>query len=287
MIKLAELMTLERIEDNLFRGNHEDHGGPRLFGGQVLGQALVAAALTVTSEQRVHSLHSYFLRPGRFDCPVVLEVERIRDGRSFATRRVVAVQKGEAIFNMDVSCQIIEEGLDHQIDMPDILPPEALEDDRAFHRRLAESGHEIPEWSLRERPVETRSVLKQYDPALPKELEAAKYMWLKTIETLPDDPVLQRSILAYASDMGLMSTAMLPHRGAEPGVTIQGASLDHAMWFHRDFRIDDWLLYVTESPIAAAARGFNRGGFYNRDGVLVASAVQEGLMRPHKEEAWT
>ncbi|MEM7019829.1 MAG: acyl-CoA thioesterase II [Pseudomonadota bacterium] len=283
MIKVAELMALEQIEDNLFRGQNEEHGGPRLFGGQVLGQALMAAALTVDKSQRVHSLHGYFMRPGRFDHPVVLDVERIRDGRSFSTRRVVAIQQGEAIFNVDVSCQILEDGFEHQMEAPDVAPPEEIEDDRAFHRRLAETHDDIPEWAMRERPIEIRSVVKQYDPDLPKGMKPAKHMWLKTVESLPDDPTMHRCILAYASDMGLMSTGILPHRGTELDVTIQGASLDHAMWFHRDFRIDDWLLYATESPAAAAARGFNRGSFYTRDGILVASTIQEGLMRPHKE----
>jgi len=263
--RLAELLTLlelEPIEDNLFRGRHPQGRTHRLYGGQIMAQALVAAARTVTAERAPHSLHGYFLKPGDPRVPAVIEVERIRDGRSFATRRVVVIQHGHAIFNLDASFQIVEQGLDHQVPMPDRQPPEeariipALKDGpfitwRHDHRRLRS---EEPQPPLQD-------------------------VWFRANGTLPDDPVLHAALLVYESDNALLATSRLPHRGRFDREKMQVASLDHAMWFHRIARADQWLLYALDSPSASGGRGLNRGAIYTADGMLVASTVQEGLIR--------
>ena len=274
--RLLEILALEPIELNLFRGANEDRLG-RLFGGQVLAQALRAASSTV-EDRRPHSLHGYFMRAGEPERPVLYEVERIRDGSSFTTRRVVAVQNGDAIFNMDVSFQIDEPGLSHEIAMPNVPRPDALEDDVTRARREAKTNPQISPWAQRPRPFETRSVFPQDQPRAARE-QFWNPVWVRFRAPLPDDGALRYCLLAYASDMGMVSTAILPHSDTVPRTEIQMASLDHALWIHRDFRIDDWLLIVKRTSSASGARGMNHAEFFDLDGRLVASASQEGLMR--------
>jgi acyl-CoA thioesterase-2 len=280
--ELVELLALERIEENLFRGQSQDLGWGTVFGGQVLGQALSAAVQTVPAERRVHSLHAYFLRPGRVDRPIVYDVDRIRDGSSFTTRRVVAIQSGQAIFNLAASFQVREEGFEHQDPMPEAPPPESVptEQERAakFAQRLPKL---LRDRALAGRPFELRPIEGEDDPFLPAARPPRRMMWLKTAGKLPDDPALHAYLLAYASDHGFVTTSMLPH-----GVTwltpgMQVASLDHVMWFHQDFRVDEWLLYDIDSPAAHGARGLARGRVFSQDGRLVASTAQEGLIRQH------
>ncbi len=263
LAELVDLLALERLEEDLFRGRSQDLGWGTVYGGQVLGQALSAASQTVPAERVVHSLHSYFLRPGAVDRPIVYEVDRIRDGRSFTTRRVVAIQKGRAIFNLSASFQIQEPGFEHRDPMPEVPGPEGLLPEHELARRVADR---IPErlraQALAERPIEVRAN-----------------------GDLPDDPALHRYLLAYASDSHFIGTAMQPHAVSWVVPGLQVASLDHAMWFHRPFRIDDWLLHVIESPSASGARGLVRGRWYTRDGRLVVSDVQEGLMRDRRGQA--
>lgn len=274
---LLHILELEPLEVNLFRGESRDIGSPQVFGGQVLGQALVAASRTVEG-RFCHSLHSYFLRRGDFDAPIVYQVDRSRDGHSFTTRRVVAIQHGEQIFHMSCSFQVPEPGIDHADWMPDVPPPEGLRDFEDYREELM---RELPEKVRRffshERPFEFRPV-KMPDYLNPKVQAARKHVWFRAVDRLPtDDPVLHRCLLAYVSDYNLLETATLPH--ALSFLQLQMASIDHAMWFHRPFRVDDWLLYVTDSPSASGARGFARGSVYTRDGALVASTAQEGLIR--------
>jgi acyl-CoA thioesterase-2 len=277
---LVEQLGLERLEDSLFRGQSRDLGWGRVFGGQVLGQALSAAVQTVPDDRRVHSLHSYFLRPGDVSRPIIYEVDRIRDGRSFTTRRVVAIQKGEAIFNMSTSFQKHEEGFDHQDGLPSVPEPESLETEQAAMAKIADK---LPAF-LRERalgvgPFEMRPVEPDPDPFAPVKGPSTKMVWLRATGELPDDPGLHRYLLAYASDAGFVTTALKPHgvNTLTPG--LQVASLDHAMWFHRPLRIDDWLLYAMDSPSAHGGRGLARGSIFNRKGELVVSTAQEGLLR--------
>ena len=282
--KLINLLDLEQLEDNLFRGQSENIGGPRVFGGQVLGQALTAAARTVDKKRTAHSLHAYFLRPGDMEFPIIYDVDRIRDGGSFTTRRVVAIQKGEPIFNTSISFHKKESGPTHQIDMPDIPSPEECKSEIQIRKQIAERVPEkMRDFFLRERPIEIRSMPGEDMFQEAKKKPPYKYMWMKAVDRLPDDISLHQAILAYASDMGLLSTSLNPHRLSFASGNFQSASLDHAMWFHRPFRADEWMLYSTDSPSASNARGFNRGSVYTREGVLVASAVQEGLMRVVKK----
>jgi acyl-CoA thioesterase-2 len=281
---LLHLLKLERIEDNIFRGESRDIGSPRVYGGQVLGQALSAASCTV-EDREVHSLHAYFLRAGDVEHNIVYNVDRARDGRSFSNRRVVAIQHGRQIFNMTASFQKPEEGLEHQSDMPTVPPPEELSDMREMTAELLDM---IPEklhrYYTHERPFEVRPVkpvaLLSSGKAEPKQI-----FWFKAIDTLPDDPEVHRSLLAYVSDYQLVATSTLPHGIRFEKDSLQLASLDHAMWFHRAFRIDDWLLYSMDSPNASGARGLARGEIFTRDGVLVASTAQEGLIRLWDESA--
>ena len=278
--ELVQLLSLERIEENLFRGQSQDLGWGTVYGGQVLGQALSAAAQTAPKDRAAHSLHAYFLLPGDVSRPIVYEVERIRDGSSFTTRRVAAVQKGAVIFYLTASFQKAEEGFDHQDAMPDTPSPESLPTEQ---ERAAAYAHRLPKF-LREqavgaRPFEIRYVEDGDDPVLPSPAPPARRIWFRTASALPDDPALHRYLLAYASDSGFITTALRPH-----GVTwltpgMQVASLDHAMWFHRDFRADEWLLHVIDAPSAVGARGLVRGRVFTRDGRLVASTAQEGLIR--------
>lgn len=259
---LVEQLSLEQLEKNLFRGTSSDIGAPAVFGGQVLGQALMAAARTVDAHA-AHSLHGYFLRAGDKTAPIVYDVDRIRDGGSFTTRRVVAIQHGEAIFMMSASFHRREQGVEHQRAMPPVPQPEALHEQK--HQPLS-----LP---IDFRFADARPPLGQ--GAWPP----VGQTWLRTIDRLPDDPLLHQAMLAYASDYSLLGVAMQPHGLDFRKPDVQGVSLDHAMWFHRDFRIDDWLLYDTDSPSAAGARGFCRGSLYSADGRLVASVAQEGLVR--------
>jgi len=276
---LVELLRLEPLEHNLFRGQSRDVGGPAVFGGQVLGQALMAAARTVAAGQSVHSLHGYFLRAGDKAVPIVYDVDRIRDGASFATRRVVAIQHGQAIFHMSASFHKREGGPAHQDTMPEAPPPESLADDHQRERAMADHLPERRRAFLQlPQPVELRSV-SPLDPLAPEPRPAQALHWLRAPHALPDDPLLHQALLAYASDWSLMRVAMLPHGLSFNQSGVQGVSLDHAMWFHRDFRFDDWLLYQSDSPSLAGARGFCRGSLWSRDGALVASVAQEGLIR--------
>jgi acyl-CoA thioesterase II len=272
---LLEVMTLERLERDLFRGESRDIGSPQVFGGQVLGQALMAATETVEG-RLVHSLHAYFLRRGDFNSPIVYEVDRARDGHHFSTRRVVAIQHGTQIFHMSASFQSEESGLDHQLPMPDVPPPEELTDLETLLKDI-----------LPKAPPAMRRVLEQkrpfeFRPLQPPHylktqgMDPVKQIWFRAVDKLPADQRLQRSLLAYVSDFYLLDTALMPHL-LPPKLTI--ASIDHAMWFHRSVRIDDWLLYATDSPSSSGARGLARGNIFARDGRLVASTAQEGLMR--------
>jgi acyl-CoA thioesterase II len=271
--ELLQLLQLERIDTRVWRGQNEARFGARLFGGQVLAQALVAATNTVAPDRHCHSLHGYFLRPGRADVPVIYQVESIRDGKSFITRRIKAIQNGEAIFSMDASFHIQEPGLAHQIDMQDLPEPESLVDDRDIATKPNDPN---PQWTQRERPFEVRSVFQQGRPA---EDDTSQPIWIRYQATVPDVQSLHRYLLTYASDMSLVSTAVLPHRHEVQQNQLQVASLDHALWFHHDVDVNDWLVYIKETTQAGAGRGFNRGAFYTRAGKLVASALQEGVIR--------
>jgi acyl-CoA thioesterase II len=272
---LVELLDLEPIEVNIFRGISPDEDRQRIFGGQVAGQALVAAARTVEADRRVHSLHAYFLRAGDPKVPLLYEVDRIRDGRSFTTRRVVAVQHGKAIFNMSASFQIEESGFEHAFEMPDVTPPEDLPTVR--ERVEGYEGH-VRAWTDRPRPIDIRHV-DWLPPDRQRALPPRQRVWLRADGRLPDDPLIHTIVLTYASDMTLLDTSMLPHGGSwfDPGLFM--ASLDHAMWFHRTFRADDWLLYEQDSPNATNGRGLARGLVFTRKGTLVATVMQEGLIR--------
>jgi acyl-CoA thioesterase-2 len=271
----VKLLDLEPIEVNLFRGVSPDEERQRVFGGQVAGQALVAAARTVEPGRSVHSLHAYFLRPGDPTVPILYEVDRIRDGRSFTTRRVVAIQHGKAIFNLQASFQVPEAGLEHQEPMPDAPPPEELED---FATRMAPYKEQFGAYFDRPRPIDMRYV--DWNPPDRRDpLPPFQRVWLRAAGTLPDDPVLHTCVLTYASDMTLLDTALLPHGGSWGAAGLFMASLDHAMWFHRPFRADEWLLYSQDTPSASEGRGLGRGSIFTSDGHLAVTVVQEGLIR--------
>ncbi|EMP54959.1 acyl-CoA thioesterase II [Marinobacter santoriniensis NKSG1] len=276
--RLVELLDLSPIGDDHFQGDSEDLGFPNVFGGQVLGQALMAASRTV-EDRLCHSLHAYFLRPGNHSMPIDYEVQRVRDGGSFSVRRVIARQDGKEILTGSMSFQVDEQGFDHQFAKPDAPEPEALESEKALGKKLAEQMPEKLRDNLtRERPIEIRPV-NPIHPLHPEKRPPHKQSWFRAQGPLPDDPVLHRCLLTYASDFHFLSTAMNPHGVTFMSKKLQVASLDHAIWFHRDFRMDEWLLYDKDSPSASGGRGFNRGNFYNRDGVLVASTTQEALIR--------
>ena len=278
---LVQLLSLERIEENLFRGQAEDLGWGRLYGGHVLGQALSAATQTVPPDRLVHSLHSYFLRPGSVSRPIVYDVDRIRDGGSFTTRRVVAIQGGKAIFNLQVSFHKDEPGFMHQDPIPEAPAPESLPSDQERARAYADRIPEpLRDRALADRPFEMKIVGPlPSDPLAPAPMPPTKMMWLKTTGALPDDQGLHRWLLAYASDYGFVTTALHPHGVSWLTPQMQIASIDHVMWFHQPFRMDEWLLHVIESPAAAGSRGVVRGRVFTRDGRLCASTAQEGLMR--------
>ena len=286
---LVKLLALERIEEDLFRGESQDLGWGTVFGGQVLGQALSAATQTVPADRHVHSLHAYFLRPGDVRRPIVYDVDRIRDGGSFTTRRVVAIQNGKAIFNLAASFQRSEPGLFHQEPMPSAPPPESLASDperfSAFLKGVPDTvlapaaRKTLLERATAERPIDLRVVDPEPDLFDPPPRPPRRMMWLRAIDRLPDDPALHAYLLAYASDFSFVTTALLPHGKTWLTPGMQVASIDHVMWFHRPVRIDDWLLYVMDSPAAHGARGLARGLVFTRDGDLVASSSQEGLIR--------
>jgi acyl-CoA thioesterase II len=277
--ELLKLLTLEKIEENIFRGQSQDLGFGSVFGGQVLGQALSAAYQTVPEGRSAHSLHSYFLRSGDALKPIVYNVDCIRDGKSFTTRRVVAIQKGRAIFNLSASFQMAEDGFDHQSPAPQVTGPEGITPERELVMQIADRIPEpIRSKLLCKKPIEIRP-LDPINPFAPEKRDPQRFVWFKAIDKLPDDPVVHQYLLAYASDFSLVVTSLYPHGQSFWGPTMQVASLDHAIWFHRNFRMDDWLLYAMESPNAFGSRGLNNGRIYTREGKLVASVAQEGLIR--------
>lgn len=282
LANLVDLLSLERLDRDLFRGESQDLGWGAIFGGQVLGQALSAAAQTVPVERPVHSLHGYFVRAGDVKRPIVYQVDRLRDGKSFTTRRVVAVQEGEAIFSLEASFHLTEEGFDHQASMPESPAPDDLVSERDMALAVA---HKLPEplraMAIAERPIEIRPVDPR-DPLHPRVMPAERRMWYRAVDRLPDDPALHRYLLAYASDFSFLGTAMDPHGVSWLVPGMQVVSLDHVMWFHRPFRFDDWLLYAVDSPSSHGGRGLVRGQFFDRKGRLVASTAQEGLIRKRK-----
>ena len=278
LAEVVDLLALERLEDNLFRGESRDIGSPQVFGGQILGQALSAAHRTVDG-RLPHSLHAYFLRPGDFHRPVVYQVERSRDGGSYSNRRVVAIQHGRPILNLAASFKAPEEGLEHQVHMPDVAGPEGLTNlvdinesmlDRVPEKMRRFLAHEPP---FEFRPVEPPKFME------PGTRPARKHVWMRAWGELPDDPELHRNLLAYVSDYELLGTATLPHAIDFTRKPLLMASLDHAMWFHRDARVDDWLLYAMDSSISIGGRGFSRGQIFTDGGELVASTAQEGVIR--------
>ena len=283
--ELLAILDLEPIEVNLFRGRSPQVGWQRVFGGQVIGQALVAACRTVDkiTDRPPHSLHAYFLLAGDPKVPIIYEVDRIRDGRSFTTRRVVAIQHGQAIFAMSVSFHGTESGLNHQAEMPKVPGPELLPSDAEIRQRvLPMMPDPVRRYFERERPIELRVV--EFERYLGKKFpEGRLNVWIRTTGSLPDAAAIHQCVLAYASDMMLLDAALIPHGRTVFEKTIMAASLDHALWFHRPFKADEWLLYAQDSPNAGGARGFARGLIFARDGTLVASVAQEGLLRERRE----
>ena len=272
---LVDLLDLEPIEVNIFRGISPNEDRQRVFGGQVAAQSLMAAGRTVEKGRRPHSLHAYFLRPGDPDVPILYEVDRIRDGRSFTTRRVVAIQHGRAILNMSTSFHVDEVGLSHQFPMPDVPDPETLD---TLATRLEPFRDKLGDWFARPHPIDQRHI-----GPLPfmhgADKEPTQRLWIRADGSLPDDPLLHACIATYASDMSLFDTMLAPHEVNWDDAGFMGASLDHCMWFLRPFRADEWLLYDMDSPSAWGARGLARGLMFTRTGELVVSMVQEGLMR--------
>lgn len=279
MQDLIERLDLEKLEENLFRGSSPQNGWQRVFGGLVIAQALMAAQRCVDPDRIVHSLHAYFMRPGDPSIPIVYQVERIRDGSSFTTRRVVAVQHGKAIFSMSASFQIEEPGFDHQVKIPNVAAPEQLMGEDEFRAAfLAQAPDTVKKYWGRERPIEIRPTSLTHYLSREK-LEPEAHIWVRASGIVPDDRHYQAAILAYLSDMTLLDTSLYAHGTSIFDPELQVASLDHAMWFHRPCRLDDWLLYTQDSPSAAGARGMTRGSIFTRDGRLVASVAQEGLIR--------
>lgn len=280
--QLLSILDLERLEHNLFRGSSPQDGWQRVFGGQVIGQALTAAERTVEG-RAAHSLHGYFLRPGDPKVPIIYEVDRIRDGRSFTTRRVVGIQHGEPIFSMSASFHVEEPGYEHQIDAQPIAPPDTLVPVRTLVEQITEQmDPAVRAYFERERPIELRPVdLRHYVGH--ERLPPHQVVWIRITGSLPDDPAMHRCALAYASDLTLLDTSLFPHGRNVFERDMMLASLDHAMWFHRPFRADEWLLYVQDSPSARGARGFNRGLIYDQAGALVASVTQEGVIRERRD----
>ncbi|MEM9928843.1 MAG: acyl-CoA thioesterase II [Bacteroidota bacterium] len=277
--ELLNLLDLERLEVNLFRGESKTVGSARVFGGQVMAQALSAAMRTVPDDRFVHSFHGYFVLPGDLDIPIIFQVDRIRDGGSFTTRAVKAIQKGQAIFHLTASFQLDQGGFDHQVDMPKVLGYDELV---SYDGMAKQFGDQLPKNIQKilsiERPIEFRPV-EFLNPFANEVYEPVRNVWMKTKGDMPADRRQNDLVLAYASDYNLLTTALFPHGKAIDHRNLQIASLDHAMWFHRPFRADEWLLYSIDSPSASGARGFTRGHIWDTEGKLVASVVQEGLMR--------
>jgi acyl-CoA thioesterase II len=280
--ELISILDLEALEINLFRGRSPQVGWQRVFGGQVIGQALVAACRTVDG-RKPHSLHAYFLLPGDPKVPIIYEVDRLRDGRSFTTRRVSAIQHGHPIFAMSVSFHSDEEGLSHSIGMPAVPPPEALPGESEIRNRVMPAMPDpVRRYFERERPIELHPV--EYERYTSHEPRPPVFnSWMRTTAPLPDDPVLHQCVLAYASDLTLLDTSLVAHGRTLFEQAFQGASLDHAMWFHAPVRADEWLLYSQDSPFSGGGRGFSRGSIFTREGRLVASVAQEGLIRLRRE----
>jgi acyl-CoA thioesterase II len=279
MQELLSILDLEKLEHNLYRGRSPKVNWQRVFGGQTIAQSLVAAQRTVEPDRHVHSLHAYFMRPGDITVPIIYEVERLRDGGSFTTRRVTAIQHGHAIFSLEASFQVDEQGLEHQVAMPRGVPgPERLK----TQRELLDHAEHVPEiirryWA-RERPLEIKPVTLEHYTSREK-LPPEQNIWLRTTGAVPADRALQTAVLAYLSDMTLLDTSTFPHGRAVFDPDLQVASLDHAMWFHRPHPLDGWLLYTQDTPSSSGSRGFTRGAIYGEDGTLVASVAQEGLIR--------
>ncbi len=276
--ELLSVMDLEQIETNIFRGPSHDVGAHHVFGGQVLSQALHAAILTVAPDRHPHSMHAYFILPGDQTKPIVYIVEQVRDGGSFSTRRVRAVQNGHDIFVTAISFQLEQEGLNHQIEVPDVTPPEKLSSDQDLLKKYADQLPPGFKRFLLPRPIEFRPV----DPLnfiLPERQEPVRYVWIRAKGKVPGDQAIQKRLLAYASDYNLLTTAIQPHQHEVSYFHLQLASIDHAMWFHRPFDLANWHLYAVDSPSASNSRGFTRGSIFDQNGLLVASVVQEGLMR--------
>lgn len=286
MQELLAILDLEKLEHNLYRGRSPNAAWQRVFGGQTIAQALVAAQRTVEPDRHVHSLHGYFMRPGDTKVPIVYEVDRIRDGGSFTTRRVVAIQHGKAIFSLEASFQVDEEGLEHQLPMPlDVPGPETLERQQELIGRF---GDVVPEgirryWQ-RDRPIEMKPIMLKHYTSREK-LAPQQSLWIRFAGPVPDNRPMQAAVLAYLSDMTLLDTSTFAHGRAIFDPDIQAASLDHAMWFHRTNPLDGWLLYTQDSPSTSGARGFTRGAIYAQDGTLIASVAQEGLIRVRTKPA--
>ncbi len=282
--EVVSVLDLEPLEVNLFRGRSPQSSWQRVFGGQVIGQALVAACRTVedVAQRPPHSLHAYFLLGGDPKVPIIYEVDRIRDGKSFTTRRVIAIQHGRAIFSMEVSFHGAEEGLTHQFAMPDVPKPDELPSDTEIRdRALSLMPNPVRRYYERERPIELRPV--EYGRYLGEKVEGGRFhMWIRATGRLPDEPAIHQCVLAYASDMTLLDAALIPHGRTVFNEDIMAASLDHALWFHRPFRADEWLLYAQDSPNLSSSRGFSRGLIFAEDGTLVASVAQEGLLRQRR-----
>ena len=280
---LLALLSLEKIEQGLYRGNSQNLGLPQVFGGQVIGQALSATKDTLQDFRPVHSLHSYFLRPGDAAKPIIYDVENLRDGRSISTRRVKAIQHGKPIFFMTASFHAKADGLSHQSDMPTVCGPDKLVSARKRVRKLAlESSMPIPERFEQESPIEIRPV-ESFNPLKPEATKPTRHVWMKTQGRLPDDARVHKYMLAYASDMAFLPVAGQPHGISFFTKNYQMATIDHSMWFHREFRFDDWLLYQIESPSATNQRGFVLGKFFDQNGSLVASTAQEGVIRENRK----
>ena len=281
--QIIKTLDLEEIELNHYLATSPNEGWQRVYGGQVIGQALVAASRTVSPNRSAHSLHGYFLRAGDTTIPILYKVDRIRDGKSITTRRVVAVQRGQAIFTMSISFQVDEGGLSHQFDMPKVPAPDSLPTEDELRREQAKSWpKEFQESFSGSSAIQVKPV-DPVDLLNPEPAQAMQRCWMRCGEALPDDPRIHQCVLAYLSDWSLLDTASRPHAVSFMQDNVQVASLDHAMWFHRPFRADEWLLYDQDSPSASGARGFNRGLIYNQAGELVASTTQEGLLRVHAE----
>ena len=284
--ELIETLDLETLEVNLFRGRSPQSRWQRVFGGQVIGQALVAACRTVeeVALRQPHSLHAYFLLGGDPKVPIIYEVDRIRDGRSFTTRRVVAIQHGHAIFSMSVSFHVAEPGLSHQVKMPDVPKPDALQTEAEMKEKVLPLMPEpVRRYYERERPIELRPV--EWRRYLGEKSEQGRFhVWIRATDKLPDSPAIHQCVLAYASDMTLLDAALIQHGRSVFDKDIMAASLDHALWFHRPFRADEWMLYAQDSPSLADSRGFSRGLIFTSDGTLIASVAQEGLLRQRRRD---